>query len=89
MRLIDADKLDLVVHVPSQNNAVCQQIADEVGRQIANAPTVDAIPKEWIKKYIDKADKEDWGMVYLSPSGPFRDMLKVWEEKNDNQERPL
>lgn len=41
-------------------------------------PYSDFIPIEWIKKYMDKVDIEDCGMVYLSPSGPFRDMLEDW-----------
>lgn len=73
MRLIDADSLDLVIHVPSQNNAVCQQIADEVGRQIVNAPTVEAIPIEWIRNYIAKQKKA------LRLHDDFNDLDVIWE----------
>ena len=41
-----------------------------------------AIPIEWIEKYMDKVDVEDDGMVYLSPRGPFKKMLKEWEKEN-------
>ena len=45
---------------------------------------VNAIPIEWIKKYIGKLDKECGGMVYLSPSGALIDMLKDWDKENEN-----
>lgn len=72
MRLIDADKFrhELIMN------------GDLVGAKYTDmADTVEAIPVEWIKKYMDKVEIEDYGMVYLSPSGPFREMLKEWEEQ--------
>lgn len=78
MRLIDADKLenDIVENITVK--AVSRMLAITQGQ-----PTVKAIPIEWIKKYMNKVDIEDCGMVYLSPSAPFRDMLNEWEKENE------
>ncbi len=58
--------------------ASCLIISSEENRREEKA-----IPIEWIKKYMDKVDIEDCGMVYLSPSGLLRDMLKDWEKENE------
>lgn len=88
MRLIDADELK-----DDGANYEWAQVMDHgfaykehrfVNRkQIDDAPTIEAIPIEWIEKYMDKVDVEDYGMVYLLPRGPFKKMLKDWEKENE------
>ena len=41
---------------------------------------VNAIPIEWIEKYISKL--KDDGMIYLSSAGCIKDMLEDWEKEN-------
>ena len=45
MRLIDADAL------PKYTGMALS--ADEVARAVENAPTIDAIPIEWIKEWVN------------------------------------
>ena len=79
MRLIDVDKLNIVVHVATRNKAVCEEIAEEVGRQIVNAPTVNAIPIEWIKKYGVEKNK----IVETSLENVLYWLVKDWEKENE------
>ena len=68
MRLIDADKLKQELKV----NGLGYQYY-----MLDNAPTVKAIPVEWIENYI--ADRSslsiNWSYV--------QDMLKDWEKENE------
>ncbi len=48
---------------------------------IETAPTVKAIPVEWIENYISKM--KDDGMIYLSSAGSIKDMIKEWEKENE------
>lgn len=78
MRLIDADKLsptDKVITVKSTGEKCVYQRTD-------NAPTVEAIPKEWIKKFINNVDGN-----YLYPEiieFALQDMIDEWEKENES-----
>lgn len=56
---------------------------EDIYRRLNNAPTVKAIPIEWIKNYISKIG--DDGMIYLSPTGCIKDMMKEWEKANERE----
>lgn len=75
MKLIDKEALLLAL----RKKRYSKQSLDLIESQ----PVVDAIPVAWLKKYMNKVDIEDCGMVYLSPSAPFRDMLNEWEKENE------
>lgn len=77
MRLIDADKL--------KPNAQWSDFYNDFRAysitQIDDAPTVDAIPIEWIEKQIEKALSVD--SVDLFYVGSLKHLIKVWEKEND------
>lgn len=87
MRLIDADKLELKhfvqwadVVVGYNGTQPKHKHTDIIAYDISGAPTVEAIPIEWIKKFIDNVDGN-----YLYPEiieFALQDMLKDWEEEN-------
>ena len=92
MKLIDADKLNIVVHVATRNKAVCEEIAEEVGRQIVNAPTVKAIPIEWVEKLVVRIKELSndnpsyWNVCDVVDRQKvletIEEMLKEWRREN-------
>lgn len=88
-RLIDANKLMPNAEVKGQNDLVS-------ARDIANAPTVEAIPVEWIKKFIEdntftavnpKYDGCHFTEEPVDYCVKFRQyqverMLAIWEKEN-------
>ena len=68
MRLIDADKLKEELKV----NGLGYQYY-----MLDNAPTVDAIPIEWIKHY-----KSIYGLTYSTLCNLLGTMLEDWEKEN-------
>ena len=69
MRLIDADKLKQELKV----NGLGYQYY-----MLDNAPTVDAIPKEWIERKL----AEHWYVDY-----DVRELLDDWEKENEVSKR--
>lgn len=72
MRLIDADKLKQEFEV----NGLGYQYY-----MLNNAPTVDAIPIEWIKEWLITFN----GLSDVKGSFVIRMLLDSWEEKNRNE----
>lgn len=74
MRLIDADRLfhNLERGVRSTSN--------EVFREIANTPTVNAIPIEWIEEY--RQNREDYADEY-NAKAVLKRLLETWEKENE------
>ena len=70
MRLIDADDLILTI----LTNDLCGD--DNVDKAILNAPTVKAIPIEWISKYSRKPirNADYWAIMR---------MVTDWEKENE------
>ncbi len=83
MRLIDADEFryDICRQVEfiKVDDFQVVPVVDVINCWF-NAPTVKAIPVEWIENYISKI--KDDGMIYLSSAGCIKDMLKEWEKEN-------
>ena len=79
-RLIDADKLmnDIAEHITVK--AVSRVLAIIQGQ-----PTVEAIPKEWIKKWVGKNVSDPinatWNTYTLTM---LEGMLEDWEKENEN-----
>lgn len=80
MRLIDADKLRI--------NCVCVNGICVDGRTIENAPTVEAIPIEWIKAYFKKCLSFD-DRVFIDNEDSNYDIVidkykifEEWEKEN-------
>ena len=83
MRLIDADKLELKHYIQRVSDKVIRYNGtqpeyanyDILAHDIANAPTVKAIPIEWI---------EEWGWKNgMSESMSLRVMIDDWEKENE------
>lgn len=76
MRLIDADRLKLVF----EKNVVSADIFNSL---IDAQPTVDAIPIEWIEKYISEIEDD-----VPNVAGAFKGLIEIWraeqESHNDN-----
>lgn len=78
MRLIDADKLtaDYIVASTTTNTLCYRYISKE---QVENAPTVEAIPIELIKKEMAKLDNDiKWAWYYGNVALDKREYLKTW-----------
>ncbi len=95
MKLIDKDKLHLTY---KQGTYVGHGIYDGEGyyvdgNEVANAPTVEAIPIEWIEKYLESY-KEHFNKLSdkskeTSGAGWVIDVLEStlrdWEKENDSK----
>ena len=80
MDLIDRSKLHSVSVVDSINSEGVVTVRSFWNSDVANAPTVEAIPIEWISKQIEKAltvDSVD--MFYVRN---LKYLIKTWEEEN-------
>lgn len=73
MRLIDADKLRV--------NCYCIDKICVDARTIEIAPTVEAIPIEWIKKWVEKCN---WH--YTDLPRIIETMLEDWEKENESRD---
>ena len=71
MRLIDADKLRI--------NCFCVDRICVDGRTIENAPTIKAIPIEWIRKW--NIDNYPYTALLMSEIIPK--MIEDWEKENE------
>ena len=78
MRLIDTDKLELKETVRIQLCGLKEYVAlySYTKEQIEEAPTVKAIPIEWIEKYIWSADTHE-------EKETLRKMYISWEKENE------
>jgi len=69
MRLIDADKL-----MESLNPKESVWVGLVLSELIANAPTVNAIPIEWINDWLNKGRNAKYFI-------PMMEMIKEWENR--------
>lgn len=85
MRLIDADKLELKHYIQRVSDKVIRYNGtqpeyanyDILAHDIANAPTVKAIPIEWIEKQMAK--RENYGNI----ANAIGHLLLEWEKENE------
>lgn len=75
MRLIDADKLIK----PGMTDMFDEPIVftSVTKARVDAMPTIEAIPVEWIKKYLIKI--QNWVDDYYA----VKDMLETWEKENE------
>lgn len=73
MRLIDADKLPIWSFPISWEEGVG---IEKCCKAVEEAPTVEAIPIEWIEHFAEKIWWEDERAV-------IEDMLERWEKENE------
>ena len=94
MRLVDADKLiELFSLYISEDKKVAYQPRQLKIDDIRNAPTVNAIPIEWINMWLLKrvfiweattmANEKDRLQAIENIKYGFEEMLKDWEEENE------
>ncbi len=83
-RLIDADKLETdTVYATHLNHAESGYHYSYSEGAINEAPTVDAIPIEWLIEKYNNAETLGWGIDDWSEKDCYRFVLKRWErEKN-------
>ncbi len=91
MRLIDADKLIEICQkgwrLFGYHDEKLKHWVDEY--DIRNQPTVEAIPIEWLKSYIQKLETRLKDNLDLGEDGPTReivtieDMLEDWGKENE------
>lgn len=90
MRLIDADAVYKILESCEIRKATIGNHweygytcgIERAESEIECAPTVDAIPIEWIKKYSQKIYDDDGGRYSSKASGIYR-MIYDWEKKNE------
>ena len=99
MRLIDAEPIEKAIAEWKEretNEPLTKTIVDNVGTLITHAPTIEAIPIEWIMEYPDKL-KEEIGMILdldlaqyikihqdlLFYKTQLRIMVERWKEENE------
>lgn len=85
MRLVDADKLPVVntiERIEGKNVFVTGWIP---AQSIANAPTVNAVPVEWIKKQLKKQEYRKLLIDYIEWSSCLEWLIDTWEEENPAQ----
>lgn len=80
MRLIDADKLFDIFERELPN------VPNQVYREMANAPTVKAIPIEWIKKYAKKGGRIA-NIMFPFEIEMMLDDWEKWEKENEANRR--
>ncbi len=82
MRLIDADALREEVEFHPTSVSVCMTVAEAKGqtyfknrclKDIDNAPTIDAIPVEWLKQQFYDNPKSQW-------AEKCRDVYTKWQK---------
>ena len=84
MRLIDADKL-----MKSLNPKESVWVGLVLSELIDNAPTVEAIPIEFIKQLIEKFDCERGNAIKDTFAHILTGLLEFWEfEQEKENERP-
>ena len=83
MRLIDADELFVIDTIEKVNDDV--EIVSWIPlRQIEDAPTVEAIPIEWIKLYASyKATRDGMDCYWSMWQEDIHKMIEDWREEND------
>lgn len=69
MRLIDAD--DLIITILTHD--LCD--TEQIDKDILEAPTVDAIPVEWLRKQLDRYE--------CSTYEGIETVLELWEKENE------
>lgn len=53
------------------------------GSRISQLPTVEAIPVEWIKKYIDSTLDGDNSQMIGFKAAIIKEMVEEWERENE------
>ncbi len=87
MRLIDADKIMKRLEAWNTNDPMDQALYRFALSRILEAPTVDAIPIEWIKRWVNSHSTYCYDYDY--PEDEYdgwyviRTMIEDWEKEND------
>ena len=84
VRLVDADALPSALfqkHVHDEEELEPMLYFEDAVKVIENAPTIDAIPVEWLKARKTKY-YEDWGLVPVS----VEEALTMWQKEQEAQD---
>ena len=85
MRLIDADKLiqELEKNKTFESDEYTEGVNTGISwcaEDVVDAPTVDAIPIEWIEEY--RQNREDYADEY-NAKAVLKRLLETWEKENE------
>lgn len=85
MRLIDADKLELKETVRIQLCGLKEYVAlySFTKDQIEEAPTINAIPIEWIRKQIEEENYRMLLIDHVEWHSCLSWLLEKWEKENE------
>ena len=88
MRLIDAEKLETTAVLGVQlQHADSRYYYFYEEETITNAPTVKAIPIEWIQnKYIERWKKAEMGRHDFQFVEVIDDLLEMWEKESESRD---
>ena len=79
MRLIDADALEQKCMYIDDYSAVLELDID-------NAPTIDAIPVEWLKEHVDGEIRDSDGNSYGRKKITVVEALSMWRKEQEAQD---
>lgn len=77
MDLIDRDEIRTIIFTTGRSNGKTA-FAEAISKIINGAPTVDAIPIEWIEQRISEIG-DDAPIVV----GAFKGLIEVWKEEQE------
>lgn len=82
-KLIDANKLNVdYVKASTATNTMLCYISKE---QVENVPTVEAIPIEWINKWLEVCTEEEvQAITVMAYAWNLDEGQKKWEKENEN-----
>lgn len=92
MRLVDADALKEQVESHVVSMSVCLSMDEHYGKatmredcltDIDNAPTVDAIPVEWLKEHVDGEIRDSDGNSYGRKRITVVEALRMWQKEQE------
>lgn len=90
MRLIDADKLKIKHFVQRGDQPIgyegtqpVYEYTDLIAYDVDNAPTVKAIPIEWLINKCNEADNMGWGIDDWSEKDCYIYVFEQWEKENE------
>ena len=87
MRLIDADKIQLNLWVPSRNNEIVKAFENSVIDALDRQPTVEAIPLEWMKKWHEEEDRRlGDGWTHIEHPHSHSRMIADWRAECEKQQ---
>ena len=79
MRLIDAEYLVNLIKAGNYCDDLGQIVQSIGEKEVNEAPTIEAIPIDWLRKYVDEHDEiVEEGLYWI-----VEEIIDDWEKEND------